>query len=139
MSFDKSLVGQARTTMAEGDRAFVAQVVEAKQAVGQVTRALTALSTLQAALTNAQAALGVVGTNLPQTDVRPYQGAIATAHQAKERLTREAADLDAALAPVVASLNASVPHIAVALETAAQQFSSGVRSSDAELGLIQNS
>lgn len=136
---DKSLVGQARRTVDEGGRAFASQVGEAQQAVGQVARALSALPGLQAAMTNAQEALGRVGTNLPQTDVRPYQEAIAGAHQAKEKLTREAADLDAALAPVVASLNASVPQIATALDNAGQQFGSGVRSSDAALGHIQNS
>lgn len=139
MSFDNSLVGQARTAMAEGDRVFASQVAEAQQAVGQVMRALSVLPGLQTALANAQTALGKVGTNLPQTDVRPYQEAIAGAHQAKEKLTREAADLDAALAPVVASLNASVPQIATALDNAGQQFGSGVRSSDAALGHIQNS
>lgn len=136
---DKSLVGQARRTVDEGGRAFASQVGEAQQAVGQVARALSALPGLQAAMTNAQEALGRVGTNLPQTDVRPYQEAIAAAHGAKEKLATEAAALEAALGPVAASLNASIPQIAAALDNVGQQFGSEVRSSDAALGHIMNS
>lgn len=139
MTHDKSLVGQARTAMAEGDRVFAGQVTNAQQAVHLAKQALDALPALQAALNDAVTALGQVGTNLPQTDVTHYQQAIAAAAQSKTKLTEEAANLEASVRPVVTSLNVSIPQIMTALGNVQQQFGAGVRTGDAALGHIQNS
>ncbi|HEY9412710.1 MAG TPA: hypothetical protein VIP77_24260 [Jiangellaceae bacterium] len=139
MSFDSSHVGQARAAVAEGGREFADQIDKAQQAVGRLKPLLDGLQKLPGELSNAASALSQLGTNLTQTDVRPYQEGIAAARQSGEGLTQQAADLQATVQPVVMSLLAAIPQIQATLGVVLQQFSADVRKSDAALGDIQNS